>query len=136
MVRRKILWISRHFLWSGQRVLLHSIHGKRCTIEERNFRFESLKHFLDFLEEFYGEYYVYVVVPEKWKETAIEMGYSFGTIHKPIRGKNKNKKHLLFRVQFFGSVLVEKTRKKTLNSKGFRKLSTQRRTNQKAHLHR
>lgn len=123
MKRKKILWLSRHALWSGQRTLLHSVHGKQCTIEERNFRFKNLAHFLDFLEEFAEEYYVYVVVPEKWKNIALEHGYSFGTIHKPMRKKIQNRKHLMFRVEFFGSLVVEKKSTKVLNSKGFRNRS-------------
>lgn len=125
LMKKKILWISRHPLWSGQRALLLSMHGKKCIIEEKNFRFENYQHFLDFLEQNNAEYFIYVVVSETWKEDAIEAGYSLGTIHKPVRGKDKNKKHLLFKVVFFGGLHVQEKRgKRVLNSKGFKRAQT------------
>lgn len=118
-MKKKILWISRHPLWDGQRKLLVSLHGKKCDIEERNFRFEDEEHFLDFLEHNQKEYFIYVVVSEKWKQGAIEEGYSLGTIHKPQRKKEHGKKSFLFRIEFI-SVLSskQKTSKKVLPTKG------------------
>ena len=120
-MKKKILWISRHPLWSWQRKILLSIHGKKCVIEERNFRFENYQHFLDFLEQNKDEYFIYVVVSEEWKQKAIAAGYSLGTVHKPLRGRDKGKNHLLFKVEFFGTATVSQTKKKVLNPKGCKK---------------
>jgi hypothetical protein len=133
-MRRKILWISRHPLWAGQKDLLHGVHGKKCIIEERNFRFENLQHFFDFLEQYKDNYFIYVVVSEKWKQEALDAGYSFGTIHKPLRGKKEYKKHLLFQIEFFGALYSrKKIQKRVLGSKGYSRPKTNHATKRKVH---
>ncbi len=119
-MRKNILRVSRHALWAGQKTLLLSMHGKKCSIEERNFRFKNFEHFIDFLEQNQKKYFIYVVVSKIWKKKAIDMGYSFGVLDPPKKENKHNKKCLVFGLQYFGTICVqEKTNKKVLASKGY-----------------
>lgn len=133
-MQKNILWVSRHPLWAGQKTLLLSTHGKKCKIEEQNFRFKNFEHFIDFLEQNQESYFVYLVVSEVWKQKAIDMGYSFGVVYKPKKGKMHNKKCITFSLHFFGAIHVqEKTKKKVLGSKGYSRPKTKNQTKRKAH---
>ncbi len=97
-MQKNILWVSRHPLWAGQKTLLLSMHGKKCKIEEQNFRFKNFEHFIDFLEQNQESYFVYLVVSEVWKQKAIDMGYSFGVVYKPKKERyiTRNASHSVF----------------------------------------
>lgn len=118
-MRKKILWISRHPLWSVQIHLLKKMYGKKIEIEQRNIRFEDIFHFLDFLDQEYNNYKkIFSVVPERWKNIAKENDFLIGTIHRPKLIRNQGKKKRIFRISFVGK---EGILSKVYGNKGYHK---------------
>jgi DNA-binding transcriptional regulator YdaS (Cro superfamily) len=122
MARKNILWISRHSLWSIQKVLLRSFHGKRCVIKQENIRFQNIDHYLDFLEQHHEEFFIYAVVPNKWKVVAKRLGYSVGTVNRPYSIRDQGKKKRIFTIEYaVGEIVKIKEMKKSFNTKGYRR---------------
>lgn len=101
MKKKKILWISRHPLWVLQKELLKNMHGKRCSLEERNLRFQDRLHFADFISQYIDTHYIYVVVPKPWLQYVQDLGYSIGIMRRPVITIKKGKKRKTFSAEYF-----------------------------------
>lgn len=122
MKKKKILWLSRHPLWVLQKELLRKMHGKRCSIEEKNLRFQDREHFADFMSQYIDTHYIYAVVPKAWLKHVQDLGYSVGIMKRPIITIKKGKKIKTFFAEYFfssGQVLA-KSISQHPEEKGFR----------------
>lgn len=120
-MHKSILWVSRHALSETQKQQLLGLHGQKLSIEQREIRFSDQEHFLDFLREHHEHHYVYCVVPEKWKQRAINSGFSLGTVHRPYTVKDQNRKRLVSRIEFHGTfdLVKESQTSRVLGAKGY-----------------
>ncbi len=99
-----ILVVMRHQTDAIQEMLLRSVHGKhRKIIFEKKTRFDNKKHFLKFMATHHQSYFIYVVIPEDWRDEAIHLGYSIGVLNRPHDVLKKNNMKTRYHIEFYYS---------------------------------
>lgn len=98
------------------------MHGKRCSIEEKNLRFQDREHFADFMSQYIDTHYIYVVVPKNWLSYVQGIEYSVGIMKHPIINIRKGKKKKTFFAEYFFSSgqILAKSISQHPEDKGFR----------------